>query len=253
MPKTDSYQSAPKNPRPLWLLRRWKSAAGPLAGWYIPAAPFTALQLYGPPRTPLRERLNPARLDSITESLAGRLIQTDEGLAVHGGEAALVIDLPGAISVGLGFFLQELGITPVLLFNGLYRPESLVEGKNSLPAIIRYGTRLQTWSGQPGYAFLLERERTGPEPTGELAFWRTFDNRYHAGDHLFPPFEKLKESGVTAFIDLRLAGDELPNDVNRFYRAAARAGFDVFQAALPADWLVEPPNPSPLTTQVSAQ
>jgi hypothetical protein len=226
----------------LWLLRRWKSAAGPLAGWYIPAAPFTALQLYGTPQTALRERLNPARLDNIAETLAGRLLQTDEGLAVQGGDAAIVIDLPGSISAALGFFLQKLGITPVLLFNGLYRPASLVEGKNSLPAIIRYGSRIEAWSGQPGYAFLLERERTGPEPTGELAFWRTFDNRYHAGEHLFPPLEKLKAGGVTAFIDLRLAGDELPHDVNRFYRAAAQAGLDVFQAALPPDWLIAQPD-----------
>ncbi|MBN9379058.1 MAG: hypothetical protein J0H93_11830 [Chlamydiales bacterium] len=141
------------------------------------------------------------------------------------------------ISLQKGFFLQKLGITPVLLFNGLYRPASLVEGKNSLPAIIRYGSQVEAWSGQPGYAFLLERERTGPEPTGELAFWRTFDNRYHAGEHLFPPLEKLKAGGVSALIDLRLAGDELPHDVNRFYRAAARAGLDVFQAALPPEWL----------------
>ncbi|MBN9392027.1 MAG: hypothetical protein J0I20_28580 [Chloroflexi bacterium] len=237
MPKTDVSRPGPRNPRPLWLMRRWKSAAGPLASWYIPAAPFTALQLYGTPQIALRERLNPARLDNIAETLAGRLLQTDEGLAVQGGEAAIIIDLPGSISVGLGFFLQKLGITPVLLFNGLYRPASLVEGKNSLPAIIRYGSQVEAWSGQPGYAFLLERERTGPEPTGELAFWRTFDNRYHAGEHLFPPLEKLKAGGVSALIDLRLAGDELPHDVNRFYRAAARAGLDVFQAALPPEWL----------------
>lgn len=241
MPKTDTNSARPYQPRPLWLLRRWKSAAGPVAGWYIPAAPFTALQLFGLPQAPLRERLNPTVLDNIGASLAGRLMQTDQGQAAHAGEAALVIDLPGSVSAVVGFFLQQQGITPVLLFNGLYRPGSLVEGKNSLPAVIRYGSRLQEWSGQAGYAFLLERERTGPEPTGEPAFWRTFDNRYHAGEHLFPPFEKLKAGGVTAFIDLRLAGDELPNDVNRFYRAAARAGFDVFQAALPADWLVETP------------
>lgn len=235
----DTTRPVTKSSRPLWLLRRWKSAAGPLAGWYIPAAPFTALELYGPPQTALRERLNPARLDSMGVSLAEKLMLTEQGLAVLSGEAAMIIDLPGAVSTGLGFFLQQAGITPVLLFNGLYRPESLVEGKNSLPAVIHYGSRLQPWSGQTGYAFLLERERTGPAPPNELALFRTFDNRYHVGEHLFPPFEKLKDGGVTALIDLRLAGDELPNDVNHFYRAAAQAGLDVFQAALPAEWLVE--------------
>lgn len=239
MSMPDTTRPFNQSSRPLWLLRRWKEAAGPLAGWYIPAAPFTTLQLYGTPQIALRERLNPAQLDSLAQSLTERLMLTEQGLAVLSGEAAMVIDLPGAISVGLGFFLQQAGITPVLLFNGLYQPDSLVDGKNSLPAIIRYGNELQPWSGQQGYAFLLERERTGPEPLNELALWRTFDNRYHAGEHIFPPFEKLKEGGVTALIDLRLAGDELPNDVNRFYRAAAKAGLDVFQAALPADWLVE--------------
>src|SRR3954468_2940971 len=115
MPKTDSYRPASKNPRPLWLLRRWKSAAGPLVGWYIPAAPFTALELYGPPQTALRERLNPARMDSLGASLAERLLLTEQGLAVLSGEAAMIIDLPGAVSAGLGFFLQQAGITPVLL------------------------------------------------------------------------------------------------------------------------------------------
>jgi hypothetical protein len=229
----------PKSPRPMSLLRRWKNAAGPLAGWYIPAAPFTALELYGSPQIPLRERMNPARLDSLGHSLAQRLMLTEQGQAVQSGEAAMVIDLPGAISAALGLGLQEVGITPVLLFNGLYRPDSFIDGKNSLPAIIRYGSKLKPWSGQPGYAFLLERERTGPEPPDIMSLWRTFDNRYHAGVHLFPPFEKLKNSGVTAFIDLRLAGDELPNDANRFYREAARSGLDVFQAALPADWLMD--------------
>lgn len=237
MPATT--QSGLPSARPLWLLRRWKRAAGPLAGWYIPAAPFTALQLYGVPATVLRERVNPARLDGLVQSLAERLRLTEQGLAVKSGEAAMIVDLPGVISAGLAVFLQQAGITPVLLFNGLYQPDSLVDGKNSLPAIIRYGSRLAAWSGEPGYAFLLERERTGPEPPKELTFWRTFDNRYHAGEHLFPPFEKLKSGGVTALIDLRLAGDELPNDVNRFYRAAASAGLDVYQAALPADWLLE--------------
>lgn len=235
----DSTRPVTRPYRPLWLFRRWKAAAGPLAGGHISSAPFSALETYGPPQAARRERLNPARLDSLGQSLAEKLLLSEQGQAVLSGEAAMIIDLPGAVSAGLGFFLQQAGITPVLLFNGFYRPESLVDGKNTLPAIINYGSRVQAWSGQPGYAFLLERERTGPEPSYELALWRTFDNRYHIGEHLFPPFEKLKSGGVTALIDLRLAGDELPNDVNRYYRAASQAGLDVFQAALPADWLVE--------------
>ena len=132
----DSTRPVNRPYRPLWLFRRWKAAAGPLAGWYIPSAPFTALEIYGPPQAARRERLNPARLDRLGQSLAEKLALSEQGQAVHSGEAAMIIDLPGAVSAGVGFFLQQAGIAPVLLFNGLYQPDSLVDGKNNLPAII---------------------------------------------------------------------------------------------------------------------
>ncbi len=222
--------------RPLWLFRRWKAAAGPLAGSFIPAAPFTALTLFGEPQVPRRNRINPATLDGIGQSLAERLAATEQGSAVAAGEAAFVIDLPGAYSLALGCYLQRRGIAPVLLWNGLHRPGSFVEGGESLPAIVRYGRQVQPWQGEGGLAFILERERTGPAQPDDLSGWRTFDNRYRVGE-LFPPFEALLETGLQSLIDLRAAGDELPDDLNRFYRRAARAGLSVYQVSLPLDWL----------------
>ncbi len=232
---------ANRAPRPLWLLRRWKRAAGPVAGWFVPSGPFTALQIYGEPRVPLRQRQNPTDLDRLCSTLAERLGATDQAEAVRGGEAAFVLDLPGALSMGLGCYLQAWGIAPVLLFGGMYRPGSFLEGADSLPALVRYGRQVQPWQNEGGFAFLLERERTGPPHLEDLNLWRTFDNRYHAGDHLFPALDALKAGGLTAFIDLRAEGDELPSDINGFYQMAAQAGLNVYQAALPADWLMNEP------------
>ncbi len=225
-------------PRPLWLMRRWKRAAGPVAGWHVPAAPFTALQLFGEPRLPLRQRRNPATLDRLARDLAERLAATDQAEAVQSGEAAFIFDLPGALSIGLGCHLQAYGMTPVLLFGGLYRLGSIVEGHESLPAIIRYAPQIQPWQTAGGFAFLLERERTGPPDLDDLGLWRSFDNRYHAGEYLFPPLDTLKTGGLTALIDLRAEGDELPSDLDGFYQVAALAGINVYQAFLPADWLL---------------
>lgn len=225
--------------RPLWLHRRWRRAAGELVGKYLPAAPFTALETFGEPQAPLRERQSPRLLDITGKNLAERLSPTPQAEAVREGEAAFVLDLPAALSVATGFYLQQQAIAPVLLFAGLYRPGAVLEGKDSLPALIRYGQQLQAapLNQPPAYAFLLERERGGSSQLDDLIFWRTFDNRYRAGDYLFPPLTVLKEVGMSAFVDLRLAGDDLPEDLNRFYRYAAQQGFDIYQATLPQEWL----------------
>jgi hypothetical protein len=236
---TASISQADHKVRPLWLWRRWKRAAGPLAGWHIPAAPFTALQMFGAPQLPLRQRQNPADLDRMGRAVAERLGATDQAEAVRAGEAAFVLDLPGALCAGIGYHLQEWDIAPVLLFGGLYRPGSLLEGGASLPALKKYGRQLRPWQAADGLAFLLERERTGPQDLDDLGLWRTFDNRYHVGEHLFPSLETLKEGGLSAFIDLRFEEAELPEDINEFYQSAAQSGFDIYQATLPAEWLLE--------------
>lgn len=235
----DVRKPVAKSLRPLWLLRRWKAAAGPLAGLYVPAAPFTALALFGEPQRARRERTNPAQLDGITQGLAERLAQTEQAQAVRDGQAAFVVDLPGALSAGLGCYLQAAGIAPVLAWGGLFRPGALLEGVEGLAALGRYGAQLRPWQNETGLAFLLERERTGPDPLDDLTLSRTFDNRYHAGEYLLPPLATLKASGLTALIDLRAASDELPDDLNEFYRAAALAGLNIYQAALPLDWFTD--------------
>lgn len=224
--------------RPHWLHRQWKRAAGSLVEKYLPAAPFTALQLFGEPPTPLRERQSPRLIDNVGRKLAEHLSQTPQADAVLAGEAAFVLDLPGPVSVATGFYLQQYGILPVLLFSGLYQPGALLEGADSLAALIRYGQQIEPAkpTATASFAFLLERDRSGSPQIDELAFWRTFDNRYRVGDYLFPPLPLLKELELSAFIDLRLEGDDLPDDINRFYRYAALQGFDIYQAVLPAAW-----------------
>ncbi len=225
--------------RASWLFRRWKAAAGPLAGKYIPAAPFTALALFGEALEPSFPDGALASLDAICQGLAERLAITDQAAQVQAGEAALVVDLPGALAVGLGYHLQKAGIAPVLAWGGLHRPAGLLEGRSGLAAIGYYGARLQKWQAAEGLAFLLERERSGPANLDDLRLFNTFDNRYHAGELLFPPLAGLKANGLQALIDLRMENDPLPDDLDHFYRQAAKADLNIYQAFLPAEWLTE--------------
>jgi hypothetical protein len=226
-----------KTVRPLWLFRRWRAAAGELGGMVISTAPFTALQLFGQPQLPLRERQNPALLDNTCRNVAQQLMESELGEQVRNGTAAFVLDLPAPVSLATGFHLQAHGVAPVLAFGGLYRPGAVIDGKQMIEALIRYGSQLRAYNGERGFAFLLERERGGnSDQPDDLTFWRTFDNRYRAGEHLFPPLPDLKDAGLNAFVDLRVAGDELPIDLNFFYRYAAEMGFNVYQAAIPQEW-----------------
>ena len=201
---------------PLRLYRWWKAAAGPVAGPFVPAAPFTALAQAEVAASLRLDGLNLTAFDKLCRQIAERLALTEQFEAVRDGQAAFVLDLPGMIGLGLAFHLQAIGIGPVLAWGGLYRPASLLEGTHSLSALIHYGHRLAPWAGQIGLAFVLERERRGPSHLDDLTLWATFDNRYHAGEHLLPPLNLLRAAGLTSLIDLRPENDSLPEDLDYF-------------------------------------
>jgi len=213
--------------RPVALFRRWKRAAGPVFGRFVPAAPFSAMALVnsGPP--PLQTLL----YDETCRKLATALLQTLEGEAVQAGEAALIIDLPGPVSLGLGFHLQA-AISPVLLFGGLWQPNAVLNGQESGAALARYGENLSQSQNvvKPAWAFLLERERFDEVPPLKLI--DTLDNRYRAGLGLMPPLLELGQAGLGGLIDLRLVGDNIPEDLAEFYEIASQAGLDVFQTVI---------------------
>ena len=215
-----------KSLRPIKLFRCWKQAAGPIFGRFVPAAPFSALATFGWPTLP------PLFYDEACQELATNLRQTLEGEAVSAGEAAFVIDLPGPISLGLGFYLQQLGISPILLFGGLWRPAALLEGAESASSLAYYSERLNRAEIKKGrgYAFLLERERF--QEVAPLSLVKTFNNRYRAGLGLFPPPPELRKAGLAGLIDLRVADDELPDDLMEFYNSASQAGLDIFQSVV---------------------
>lgn len=219
-----STRQEQKQLNPTRLFRRWKRAAGPVFGCYVPAAPFSALANF---------EIVPAQTlfyDEACRELAQTLAQSLEAEAVRAGEAAFVLDLPGPVSIGLGFYLrQSAAITPVLLFGGLWRPQAVLDGAESSAALYHYGERLEAGSG-PGYAFLLERERVKQVPP--LDYIHTFNNRYYTGASYFPPLPELSKAGIKALIDLRQAGDELPGDLAEFYEKASQAGLDIFQTVV---------------------
>lgn len=224
MERVSLRQSVKPQLTPTRLFRHWKRAAGPVFGCYVPAAPFSALATFGPPAP------SPLFYDETCQQLAAALSQSLEAQAVQAGEAAFVIDLPGPVSIGLGFYLQQLiGIAPVLLFGGLWRPGALLEGGESSAALSYYGERLLASSG-PGYTFLLERERVKEVPP--LDYIQAFNNRYYAGLSYFPPIAELVKAGIKALVDLRQAGDEIPGDQAGLYEKASQAGLDVFQTVI---------------------
>lgn len=217
-----------KWPRPEWIFRRWKKAAGPALGRYIPAAPFAALATFGQPPFPSQ----PLLYDEIGQQLAVSLLQTLEGEAVLAGEAAFVIDLPGAASLALGFYLwqQSQKIAPVTLLNSYWRPGGVLDGQEIAPALAFYAEKLSSPESVASYAFLLERER-GDE-IDPLKLIDTFDNRYRVGTSLFPPLPELRAMGIQGLIDLRASSDKLPNDLADFYENASQAGLDIFQTII---------------------
>ncbi len=211
--------------RPTQLFRRWRGAAGSDFSWLLPAAAFSSLAIFSTPAA------QPLFYDEACRELAENFLQTLEGEAVRSGEAILIIDLPGAISAGLGFYLQGAGINPVLLFGGLWRPGAVLDGSEAAEAVLQYGSRLKPEQIGRGYAFLLERERAQEIPPLKLA--ETFDNRYRAYG-LLPTLPDLRKIGVSALIDLRRAGDDMPDDTATYYEKASKAGFDIFQLTLNA-------------------
>jgi hypothetical protein len=209
------------------LFRRWRNAAGPALGRFVPAAPFAALTAYGIPGS------RSLFYDEIAQQVAAALLQSLEGQAVIAGEAAFVIDLPGPISLSLGYHLQQANpaLSPVLLFNGFWRPGGVLEweGNETVTTLAAYGAKVRPGRG-PGYAFLLERERY-PE-VDPLRLIHSFDNRYHIWRSFSPVLPELNKLGINGLIDLRKAGDALPGDLAELYEEAAKMGIDIFQTVI---------------------
>ncbi len=216
-----------KFPDPLELFRQWKDLAGPEMGRFVPATPFSGLKNFGFPP------IQPLFYDEIGRTLAQKLAGSLEAEAVMAGEAAFCFDLPGPVSVSLGFYLGKLTgkISPVLSFGGLWRPGAVLEGKESATALAFYGQKgPPTGGSKTGYAFLLEQERF--DPVSPLTLVSTFDNRYGAGIGLLPPGPFLLSRSIKAIIDVRVSGEPIPLDLKGYYRAISKEGLDVFQARL---------------------
>ncbi len=221
--------------QPVQLYRRWRAAAGLDFAMNVPAAPFSELGAIS--------QLDPAETEqpqseTLAESIAAALCHSEIAQEVLGGRAAFVIDLPGYLSVGVGAYLQTEGIAPVSLLAGFYQQNAFLDGWPVLPNLVYFGNLLGSYSGEKGFAFLLERERLpDPEPD-KYAVLEQFDNRYTIGSIFFPEFELMQSKGIQALVDVRPLGQEVTPDLLDYYREAAEADFNIYSSRLDLEKLI---------------
>jgi hypothetical protein len=129
-------------------------------------------------------------------------------------EVAVVLDLPGPLTVAYGGALARLGMQPVPLFNNWPHPLGVVQAEHTLGALLYY----VPWAvegpktGPP--VFLLDRERLGsrlPKPND-------FDNRYFHNEADLPSAATLKRHGIRRLLYVRPedAGRLAPVPATRF-------------------------------------
>jgi hypothetical protein len=211
----------------LRLYRQWKQAAGSYSA-FVPTAPFAAFTK----NSPQVDSGFISQIDSLAQTLALLLANSTESELVRAGQAAFVLDLPGYLSVAVGYHLQKVAnIAPVSLLAAYYQPHAILNGQFSGASLAHYGAKLATYNTEQGVAFLLEGERSNLLP--DLALLQYFDNRYLTGLAYFPPLAKLTANGLQTLIDIRPSNAEIPPDLLQFYEQAALAKLNIFEARLP--------------------
>jgi hypothetical protein len=215
--------------KPLQLYRRWRSAAGWDFGFFVPSAPFSELgRIY---EFLSINNLTP-RADVLGMAIAAALSGSEIGQAVREGQAAFVLDLPGFISVSAGAYLQTEGIAPILLMSACYMPGAFLDGSATLANLVYYGENLGEFSGEKGFAFLLERERLPLVEPDRYEIMEKLDNRYALAPIFFPPFETMRNRGIQTLVDVRPAGEDTAPDLFDVYEQASLNGFHIYSTRL---------------------
>ena len=144
------------------------------------------------------------------------------------GGTALVVDLPGLESVGLGLELARLGYRPVPLFNACPTPSrflddvvpEVVPATLLLPALLQAAERLKSIDlpEDGGPAFLLDANRLGG---GKRIVPGWFDNRWVVFATDFPSALFLVRHQITAveLIHRGAPGDDVLDVLGNWFRA----------------------------------
>jgi hypothetical protein len=108
-------------------------------------------------------------------------------------ELAVIVDLPGALSVGAGLALAALGFQPVPLYNSVPAARSYEVALDMWPvvyALIAGAPSLQPPSSDAPPAFLLDARRMTPTQVAR------FDNTSYCSWTDLPSAEVLRQSGI---------------------------------------------------------
>ncbi len=149
---------------------------------------------------------------------------------------ALIVDLPGAISVRCGLALASLGYRPVPLFNAVPPPAgsaaaSVVDVEPILNALQQGAQRLQELSipTEAPPAFLMDANRQANE---QPLLPGTFDNRSVVFVSDFPSAARLTGQGIARALLVREHAAGLEADLTYALQIWKRGGID-----LSAKWL----------------
>src|SRR5262245_10278798 len=196
------------------LSEAWAPPGGAWSNWVRPA-PFAQLPRALPPDA------EPATFDLSWTPPAG-------------DHVALVVDLPGAVSVHMGLALGRLGYLPVPLFSALLPPDVLAAGTATaavsvvrvepiLAALTRGAENLRNspppLDGPPAFLIDADRQATHAVPLPE-----TFDNRSVVFVTDFPSAAALARHGITRAVLVRELPDPIGTDLTYALQVWQRAG-----------------------------
>jgi len=162
------------------------------------------------------------------------------------GDTAIVVDLPGARSVGAGLALARLGYRPVPLFNASDGPSAVIDVGPIARALVAGADALRESNLKPDAppAFLLDADRMRPRMHPGPG---RFDNRWVVFPQDFPSATMLLSRGVREVL-LAQVGEAAPQEdlahvLLRWRNAGIRLlAVDVERNERPRDLLVKPPS-----------
>lgn len=136
---------------------------------------------------------------------------------------ALVVDIPGDLSVAVGAVLSRRGFAPVPLFNGVHSDQSpLVDNASVLNALTVMADRLVPGGSDPAPAFLLDSQRLVGAPAPGR-----YDNRWIVFPQDLPSGGRLMASGIRE-CSIIAANGTVQDDLCHVLKRWQDAGIDMF-------------------------
>jgi hypothetical protein len=187
--------------------------------------------IWAPPESPWSAWAKPSLFFDLDRVFANA---PDEGpitveaapwLPIFDQRTAVVIDLPGVVSVTRGLQLARRGYRPVPLFNTTHGRDAVIPVRDILEGL-NTGRRVIPATGIPADAppaFLLDSQRLGGTPLPGR-----YDNRWTVLPQDFPSAAKLREHGMVAVLLWQLHHAQPADDLAHVLRRWQDAGLDIY-------------------------